>query len=619
MLKRLIAFLPLFVSAAALCAAPIAAQSPIRYEIDFTNRAHHEAVVTVRIADLEPGPVELRMSRTSPGRYALHEFAKNVYGFAATGRGGQALPVTRPDLHQWTVTDHGGELVATYTLFGDRADGTYTGIDETHAHLNIPATFVFARGLAERPVEVRFKLPAGSGWKVATQLTPTSDPEVFTAPDLAYFMDSPTELSAFDLHEWTVAGPNGPATIRAALHHEDPPAAVASWVAATRRIAAEEAAVFGEFPAWEGGTYTFLACYLPWVSGDGMEHRNSTSLTAQATMERSLGQVLSTVAHELFHTWNMERIRGAGLEPFDFEEAVMSEELWFGEGVTNYYTGLTLERAGVTTVEEFARRTGATVDAIVNGPGRRFFSPVEMSMQAPFVDAAVSVDPTNRANTFLSYYTYGEFVGLALDLTLRARPDGRTLDDFMRAVWVKHGRTEIPYSVADLEVALADYTGDAAFARDFFAWYVTGREVPDMAALLARAGIRLHPAYPDMVYLTRARLTLVEGGLRVDGPTLAGEPLYRSGLDRGDLITRVNGVAIDTVGALERGLAGKRAGDAVEVEWTSRGGERRGSVTLGVHPTLTATPEEVVAGGTLTPAQRAFRDRWLAPRAGAGR
>ena len=43
-------------------------------------------------------------------------------------------------------------------------------------------------------------------------------------------------------------------------------------------------------------------------------------------------------------------------------------------------------------------------------------------MQAPFVDAAVSVDATNRENTFLSYYTYGEFLALALDLTLRSRP-----------------------------------------------------------------------------------------------------------------------------------------------------------------------------------------------------
>lgn len=42
-----------------------------------------------------------------------------------------------------------------------------------------------------------------------------------------------------------------------------------------------------------------------------------------------------------------------------------------------------------------------------------------MSRRAPFVDAAVSVDPTNRVNTFVSYYTRGALLGLARDLTLR--------------------------------------------------------------------------------------------------------------------------------------------------------------------------------------------------------
>ena len=52
----------------------------------------------------------------------------------------------------------------------------------------------------------------------------------------------------------------------------------------------------------------------------------------------------------------------------------------------------------------------------------------------------MSVDPTNRVNTFISYYSWGAFLGLALDLTLRSREDGATRDDFMRALWRRHGR-----------------------------------------------------------------------------------------------------------------------------------------------------------------------------------
>jgi predicted metalloprotease with PDZ domain len=604
---------------ALLGAAPAAAQSPIRYEVDLSNRVHHEARITVRISDLDPGPVELRMSRTSPGRYALHEFAKNVYSFRATDAAGRELAVSRPDLHQWTVSGHGGELVASYTLYGDRADGTYAGIDETHAHLNIPATFMWARGLGERPVEVRFRLPAGAGWNVATQLVPTADPEVFTAPNLAYFVDSPTHLGPSEVREWTVSGPNGPQTLRIAVHHQDDRASLDRYLAAAQAIAAEEAAVFGEYARFDYGVYTFVACYLPWSFGDGMEHRNSTSLTSSGSLGRNFMGLVGTLAHEFFHSWNMERIRGAALEPFDLEEAVMSGELWFGEGFTNYYDQLAVTRAGLLTAEEFARAMGGTVDAIVNGPGRQYFSPVEMSMQAPFVDAAVSVDVTNRANTFLSYYTYGEFLALALDLTLRSRVGGLavTLDDFMREVWGKHGRVEIPFTVDDLETALGEVTKDPAFAADFFWRFVRGREVPQMDLLLARAGVRLHKANAGMPILSRGRLTLVEGGLRVEGATLIGDPIHQAGLDRGDLITRVGGVALDAVGALERALDGKRPGDRVEVEWQGRGARHRAEVTLAESPTLTATPEEVLAGGRLGDAERAFRARWLTSRAGA--
>ena len=72
-------------------------------------------------------------------------------------------------------------------------------------------------------------------------------------------------------------------------------------------------------------------------------------------------------------------------------------------------------------------------------------------MQAPFVDAATSVDPTNGGNTFLSYYTWGSVVGLALDLELRTRFPGLSLDHYMRAMWAAYGRTEVPYTLDNLE------------------------------------------------------------------------------------------------------------------------------------------------------------------------
>ena len=84
-----------------------------------------------------------------------------------------------------------------YKIFGDHVDGTYLAIDPTHAHMNMPATMMWARGLDERPRARHLRAAARTRrGSPATQLFPTADAWTFTAPNLQYLMDSPTELSA---------------------------------------------------------------------------------------------------------------------------------------------------------------------------------------------------------------------------------------------------------------------------------------------------------------------------------------------------------------------------------------------------------------------------------------
>jgi len=88
-----------------------------------------------------------------------------------------------------------------------------------------------------------------------------------------------------------------------------------------------------------------------------------------------------------------------------------------------------------------------------------------MSEMAPFVDAAVSVDPTNYANSYISYYTFGEVLGLALDLTLRSQFEGLSLDLLMRKLWQEYGKVGRPYTEQDLQQALAELTANPDLQR----------------------------------------------------------------------------------------------------------------------------------------------------------
>ena len=163
---------------AAVCAVTTVGtfgQEPIAYRLSFPERAHRIMNVEIAISDVPPGPLELRMSRSSPGRYAQHEFAKNVLEVRVTDPTGRPLVVTKPDPPGWSVTEHGGSVRVSYKVFGDRTDGTYLGVDSTHAHVNMPAAIMWARGLELRPITIRFEPPTGTSWQVATQLLPGSD------------------------------------------------------------------------------------------------------------------------------------------------------------------------------------------------------------------------------------------------------------------------------------------------------------------------------------------------------------------------------------------------------------------------------------------------------------
>lgn len=595
-----------------LAAVPAAAQQRVTYEVAFPNAAHHEAEVTATFTGVPQGqPLEVRMSRTSPGRYALHEFAKNVYGVDAVDGQGRPLTVTRPNLHQWDVAGHDGTVRVRYTLFGNRADGTYTGITNRYAHLNMPATFMWARGFEAAPVEVTFHRP-DSAWDIATQLYPTEDPEVFTAPDFHYFIDSPTHIGDIDWRTWEVTSSGETYTIRLAVNHEGTDAELDAYAGQAQQVVAEQIAVFGETPDYGPGTYTFIAAYLPYVAGDGMEHRNSTILTSTRPLSTGMLGNLGTLSHEYFHAWNVERIRPASLEPFDFEAANMSGELWFAEGFTSYYTPLFIRRAGIMDDAQYARSLSGTIDAVVNSPGRAFFSPVEMSRQAPFVDAATSVDPQNRENTFISYYTWGSGIGLGLDLTLRSRYDV-TLDDYMRAMWEQYGEPETPYTHTDLIRVLGEVTGDPAFAASFFAQYIEGREAVDYEALLAHAGFLLRTARPGAVWLG-APVEDRDGRAVVAGRTLIGSPLYEAGLDRGDVLLRIDGHDVAGAAYVQAVLDRSTPGETITIAYEQNGIEQEAQVTLAQDPRLEVIPYEE-AGRPLTDEMKAFRASWLGSRA----
>jgi predicted metalloprotease with PDZ domain len=600
-------------------ASTAAAQAPVAYRLSFPEREHRLMQVDVTFPDVPAGPLRLVMSRSSPGRYSLHEFAKNVFDVRITDGAGMPLTVTRPSPSQWDVTGHSGTVRVQYRIFGDRLDGTYLAVDSTHAHINMPAAIMWAKGLERRTMTIRFERPTGTSWNVATQLLPGTDAFSFIAPNLQYLMDSPTEFSQFSLRTFTVPDEGRTPVFRIAVHHTGTDAELDGLVRDVQSIVREAKRVFGEYPPYEANTYTFIADYLPWANGDGMEHRNSTILTSSSSIRANRLGLLGTISHEFFHSWNVERIRPQSLEPFNFEDVNVSGELWLAEGVTDYYGPLILKRTGLSTLRGFAQDIGGAIDTVINSPGRTVRSAVEMSQMAAFTDRSSFTDRTNFDNTFISYYTWGSVIGLGLDLSLRDRSKGRvSLDDVMRALWQKFGRpgvrtpgiVETPYTLDNVKVILGEVAGDSAFANDFFARYIYGREVMDLPPLLARGGFVLRLSAPGRAFMGALRMQDGQAGVRIVADVPFGSPAYTAGLERDDVIVSFGGNKVTTVPDMERVLATRKPGDFLQVVFDRRTDRVTSVLKLIENPSLELVPAEE-AGQTLTEDQRRFRDAWL--------
>lgn len=528
------------------------AQISSKYTISFENAIHHEATIMATFTNLKSDIAEFSMSRSSPGRYALHEFAKNVYNFKVTDGKGNVLPIMRPDPYSWQVEGHDGTIHVTYTLFANHGDGTYAQIDETHAHLNLPATFIYMKALENDEIEVTFNVRNDLNWKVATQLKHQQN-NTYYAKDFQYLMDSPVEIADFRTRSFDVDGQN----IVLALHDDAATdEQIDAYFEKIKKVVLEQKQFFGELPQFDYGTFTFLACYMPNATGDGMEHRNSTSIPSSRSLARGGGETnIGTVAHEFVHVWNVERLRPKSLEPFDFSRANMSGDLWFAEGFTSYFDDLSLVRSGIISQERYVQGLERTFNYVWTSPARQFFNPIEMSYQAPFTDAARSVDETNRENTFISYYSYGSMLALALDLSLREK--SLTLDGYMTLLWKNFGKPEIPYTIDDLRQTLSTYAGKE-FADDFFNTYIIKSGIPDYDKLFKHVGIVLETK------------NNIEFGANVRNHKLMSNPkiggsAYKAGFQKNDKLLKIGTTVLDEKSDLNAILNTFKVGDEVNV------------------------------------------------------
>jgi predicted metalloprotease with PDZ domain len=505
-----------------------------------------------------PASLVLFLPVWTPGSYLVREYARHLEALAADPPCG----ATKLRKNAWRI-DTGGApgAVVRYRVYANELTVRTSHVDETHAFLVGAALFLCVEGAEQLGAVVEIEGPPG--WRVATSLPPARDDGSgrprFEAPDFDTLVDSPIELGLHREERFEVLGKAHRYVIWPAASASD--ADVRRLVDDTARILAEEARLFGGALPYDA--YDVLLHLAPRGRG-GLEHRASAALVAPptsfATRDAYL-DLLSLVAHECFHAWNIKRIRPAGLSPYRYQEECYTRLLWWFEGGTSYYDWRILVLAKLCTIEEYLDHLASEIAYLDLTPGRL----VQTLEEASF-DAWIKLyrPDENSPNSTVSYYRKGEVVCALLDVELRARTSGRvSLDHVLAALWAEHGVPERPVP-EDAMQPLFERLAGCSLDDLFSAWIRSSSEI-DCAPTLAHVGLALDRSTradgPSCSLGVRLR---ADGARALVSTVTRDAAAARAGIDAGDELLGVNGARIEGA-SLEAALRGLSPGATVDV------------------------------------------------------
>jgi predicted metalloprotease with PDZ domain len=187
----------------------------------------------------------------------------------------------------------------------------------------------------------------------------------------------------------------------------------------------------------------------------------------------------SLYAHEIFHAWNVKRMRPADMWPYRYDEEQPTPLLWISEGITDYYADLAEVRGGLVDANGFYMLTSDKMSQVDELP------PTTLE------DASLSTWIHPRDGTEYIYYPKGSLAGLLLDIMIRDASDNHSsLDDVMRTLFntaYKNGRG----FTSDEWWATVSKTARGKSFGDFYSRYIDGREPFPYDKVLPLAGLRL--------------------------------------------------------------------------------------------------------------------------------
>ncbi len=543
-------------------AAPQQGPAPLknlRYEVTFDSATASRSTIKVALSfDVAgPGPVELSFPVWTPGAYEVSNFARRVIGFTPTADG-RPLSWDKFDYDTWRVQPGTARSITVrYDYLADTLDNAMSWARPDFVLFN-------GTNLLPYPEGRDFNFPASvtvktqPGWLVATGMKRGPAAGSYQEGEL------PRPGGQAVLHR--PHGPRQRPDRQALAPPGELPGGHLHWarevgsVGSDREVHPDPSRSVRETP-WD--TYTYLMIFTPEAGGgSALEHSNShVGIYNPGFIGNPL--LASITAHEVFHSWNVKRLRPADMWPYHYDREQETTWLWESEGITDYYADLALVRGGIIDSAQFMGLTNGKVDEVAESP------PTALE------DASLStwIGPTD--GTQYLYYPKGSLVGLLLDILIRDASDNkRSLDNVLREIYRATYKKGRGYTAQDWWSAVSKAAGGRSFA-EFNTKYIDGREPLPYEQVFPLAGMRLKTDT-----LREPRLGLATGqdssGAIVVHEVVPGSPAAAAGVQVGDALLALGDVEVDNpdFGKSYRARFGRSEGDSLPIK------VRRGTDTL---------------------------------------
>ena len=466
----------------------------------------------------------------TPGSYTVRDPSQHLHSLALT-QAGEQRSVRRVSPSKWIAdVEPFSPVQLTYQLEARQLTVRTNWLDPQFASLCLSAVAMLVEGQRWSPHTLELVLP--TGWQGHVPLPKRDD--FYFSSDFDQLVDSPVHAGGFEAIPFVVAGCDHSLVLIGT-----PPMGWPKTLVEDIEAVCNAAVALMAGPPPAGDCYQLVIQLLDRGYG-GLEHDHAQVLQfAWPALAKPGGyhQLLQLVGHEYLHQWNVRRLRPKDYVPYDHGAAVVSDCLWFAEGITSYFDLCLTLLAGRSDRQTLLQDLGNDLSHVLLNPGRSVQSLADSSREAWV--RLYKATPAG-AQTQISYYKLGTALAFCLDVQLRAVD--ASLGHVLRDLWRQFGVTGRGYGRSDIQQAISHYSPSLAAMLPTWLDDVDSLPIADCVEAL---GLMLTPIKADSGW-TGLTLTETSSGVEIK-QVQSNSPGHRARLIPGDEVVGVRGVRITSL------------------------------------------------------------------------